>query len=234
MKGVILGICPRARIVDITHGIAPFRIAQGAYVLSQAWTTFPRGTIHVVVVDPGVGSDRRALLVEADGQYFVGPDNGLFSLVVENARSVTVREITADRYFRKPVSSTFHGRDVFAPVAAHLAKGVLPRRFGPVPGEPMRRLADGGGTVFHVDRFGNVVTGFRSRDYPLGELIRLVCGKVAIERRVTCFAEAPAGEPVMVDGSAGFIEVVVREGNASELLGLGADSGLHLTEVNRM
>ena len=123
MKGVILGICPQARIVDISHDVSAFEIAEGAFLLAQAYRYFPRGTVHVVVVDPGVGTSRRPILVEAAGQYFVAPDNGVLSMIYARAKH-KVRLISNDRYFRQPVSHTFHGRDIFAPVAAHLAAGV--------------------------------------------------------------------------------------------------------------
>src|SRR5690348_2761518 len=129
MKGVILGICPQAQIVDISHEVAPFAIAEGAYLVAQAYRYFPKKTVHVVVVDPGVGSGRRAILVEAAGQFFVAPDNGVLSMIYARERH-RVRAITNGRYFLKPVSQTFHGRDIFAPVAAHLAAGVSAAKIG--------------------------------------------------------------------------------------------------------
>src|ERR1700680_1803771 len=133
MQGVILGIAPTARIVDISHDVQPFEITDGAFTIAQAYPYFPTKTIHVVVVDPGVGSARRPLLAEMGGQYFIAPDNGLLSMIFarESARGqVKVRHITNERYFLKPLSRTFHGRDVFAPVAAHLASGIPPAKFG--------------------------------------------------------------------------------------------------------
>src|SRR5579862_7850948 len=128
MKGVILGIQPAAQVIDISHGIQPFEIADGAFTIAQAYRYFPKKTIHVVVIDPGVGSTRRPLLAEAAGQYFIAPDNGVLSMVF-SSENAQVRHITNQRYFLKPVSRTFHGRDVFAPVAAHLSAGVAPARF---------------------------------------------------------------------------------------------------------
>src|SRR5579863_7142588 len=130
MKGVILGIQPAAQIVDISHGVQPFEITDGAFTIAQAYRYFPKKTIHVVVVDPGVGSARRPLLAEAGGQYFIAPDNGVLSMVFAHEATVRVRHITADKYFLQPVSRTFHGRDVFSPAAAHLAAGVTPAQFG--------------------------------------------------------------------------------------------------------
>src|ERR1700691_487946 len=130
MKGVILGIDPAAQLIDISHGVQPYNIADGAFTIAQAYRYFPKKTVHVVVVDPGVGSARKPLLAEVDGQYFIAPDNGVLSMVLARGKAV-VRELTNPRYFLQPVSRTFHGRDVFAPVAAYLASGILPSRFGP-------------------------------------------------------------------------------------------------------
>jgi hypothetical protein len=137
MKGVILGICPRAQLVDISHQVSPYAIAEGAFLIGQAYRSFPRGTVHVVVVDPGVGSDRRPILTEAAGQYFVAPDNGVLALIFAREKH-KVRLISNQRYFRQPVSRTFHGRDIFAPVAAHLASGVAPSRMGKVIADYVR------------------------------------------------------------------------------------------------
>src|SRR5579872_4521305 len=119
MKGVILGICPKARIVDISHEVKPYDIAEGAYLIAQAYPYFPRKSVHLVVVDPGVGTARRPILLEAAGQYFVAPDNGVLAMIYSSVPH-KVRAISSGRYFRKPVSNTFHGRDIFAPSAAHL------------------------------------------------------------------------------------------------------------------
>ena len=132
MKGVILGICPEARLVDISHEVTPYAITEAAYTLAQAWRCFPSGTIHLIVVDPGVGSARRPIVVEAAGHYFVAPDNGVLSMLYDAVPAHAVREISASDFFRQPVSRTFHGRDIFAPTAAHLATGVDPAEFGQI------------------------------------------------------------------------------------------------------
>src|SRR6266851_950005 len=129
MKGVIAGIAPKARVIDISHDIAAYNVAEAAFVVSEAWPYFPKGTIHVVVVDPGVGSSRRPLLAEAGGHFFVAPDNGALSMIYE-ASAHKVRVISNPKLMRKEISRTFHGRDVFAPAAAHLASGVAPAQFG--------------------------------------------------------------------------------------------------------
>jgi S-adenosylmethionine hydrolase len=173
MKGVILSICPHAQIVDICHDVTPFQIAEGAYVIAQAYACFPKKTVHVVVVDPGVGTARRPILVEAAGQYFVGPDNGVLSMVYSRGKH-KVRLIATERYFRQPVSATFHGRDIFAPVAAHIAAGVPPVRMGkpiedylrPEFAKPRRSgERTWSGSILKIDRFGNVVTNFHVRDF---------------------------------------------------------------------
>src|SRR5580704_11403223 len=166
MKGVILSICPHAQIVDICHDVTPFQIAEGAYVIAQAFECFPKKTVHVVVVDPGVGTARRPILVEAAGQFFIGPDNGVLSMVYSQQKH-KVRLIENDTYFRQPVSATFHGRDIFAPVAAHLAAGVVPARMGKLikdylqpdflnPQRTGERTWTG--RILKIDRFGNIVT----------------------------------------------------------------------------
>src|SRR5580698_8359024 len=129
MKGVILGICPRAQIVDISHQVTAYAIAEGAFLIAQAYRAFPNGTVHVVVVDPGAGTDRLPILMEAAGQYFVAPDNGVLAMIFAREKH-KMRVISNERYFRHPVSQTFHGRDIFAPVAAHIASGVAPARIG--------------------------------------------------------------------------------------------------------
>ncbi len=174
MKGVILGICPRAQIVDITHECRVYDVSEAAFTVSQACRYFPPKTVHVVVVDPGVGTLRRPILVEAAGQCFVGPDNGVFAFILSEQKH-KVRAIANTKYFLQPVSQTFHGRDVFAPVAAHLAKGVPPARFGKLVADyllprslkPERTARRGWtGCVLKVDRFGNLITNYLAADFP--------------------------------------------------------------------
>ena len=245
MKGVILSIAPQARIVDISHDVRPFQIPDGAYVISQACRYFPPKTIHVVVVDPGVGSARRPILAEIGGQYFVAPDNGVLSMIFEpplqtqhsdraktrgNGPSAIVRHITAERYFLQPVSHTFHGRDVFSPVAAHLAAGVPVSRFG-------KRIADYArlnffrptrtgkrfwtGLVLHIDRFGNLITNFHTDDFPdlPTRPFELNIGLRRLTRLVPNFSDAQPGELVTITGSSGYLEVVVNQASAAKTLG---------------
>ena len=238
MKGVILSIAPRARIVDITHAVTPFEVIEGAFTIAQAYRYFPEKTVHVVVVDPGVGSSRRPILAEAAGQFFVAPDNGVLFMVLEK-ESHKVRAVTAERYFLKNPSSTFHGRDIFAPIAAHLANGVAPSRFGKLiqdyhrgfptaPSRIGRRIWSG--TVLKVDHFGNLITNLETHEFPQLWLrpFELSVGTRKITRIAKTFAEAEPGEPVLVPGSCGFLEVAVNQGSAARLLGCAAGSPVEL------
>jgi S-adenosyl-L-methionine hydrolase (adenosine-forming) len=230
MKGVILGICPDAQLADITHCIPPYQILDAAFTLSQAWPHFPAGSIHVIVVDPGVGSVRRALLTEAGGHIFVGPDNGLLTLVRKATGGLRAREITAERFFRHPVSRTFHGRDIFAPVAAHLAAGVSASEFGnevcdPVmlpEGEPVE-ISPGVwvGSILHVDHFGNIVTNFAST--LSSELVEaefeLSLSKYRIYRYYHDYSSAIAGELFLIEGSSGYLEISTSQAHAASQTG---------------
>lgn len=241
MKGVILGIAPRVTLVDISHDITPFERVEGAFTIEQAYRYFPKGTVHVVVVDPGVGTRRRALLVEAAGQKFVGPDNGVFSMLYLAEPKHKVRHITAAKYWRKDVSSTFHGRDVFAPVAAHLAAGVTSASMGKLVDDYVRlsgldKPARTGkrvwtGAVLKVDRFGNLITNFRLDEFPQ-ILERAFLMKVGM-REVTALADTfqfiPHGEVAMIAGSSGYLEACAYEASAAKMLGCGAGTPVELT-----
>jgi hypothetical protein len=248
MKGVILSICPRAQIVDICHDVTPFQIAEGAYVIAQAYDCFPRNTVHVVVVDPGVGTARRPILVEAAGQYFVGPDNGVLAMVYSRAKH-KVRLIANDRYFRQPVSATFHGRDIFAPVAAHVAAGVPPARVGKLIADYLRpefaqprRSGERAwtGSILKIDRFGNVVTNFHVRDFPdlrqsgtdafvcqpaapmltlKTAVFRLTVARRSIAALAQNYAERTPGALFLIVGSSGYLEVSVNQGSAAKQMG---------------
>lgn len=216
MKGVILEICPRAQIVDISHQVTPFAIAEGAYLIAQAYAWFPKKTVHVAVVDPGVGSERRAILVEAFGQYFVGPDNGLFSMVTAREKN-RARVITNARYLRLPVSRTFQGRDVFAPVGAHLAAGVPAARMGKIfTGAVLADLERP--QVLHVDHFGNIVTNLPANDLQV-KRISLHIGDTKISAVASHYAEMEPGRLFLIEGSSGFIEISMNRGSAAERIG---------------
>jgi S-adenosylmethionine hydrolase len=238
LKGVILGICPAATVVDISHEIRPFEITEGAFVIGEAYRYFPKKTVHVVVVDPGVGTTRRPIVMEAGGQYFIGPDNGVFSMIFTREKH-KVREITADRYFLKPVSQTFHGRDVFAPSAAHLASGVTPARFGKPVNDYLRMQLENPsrtgkrawtGLVLKIDRFGNLITNFRGAEFPDLPLrpFELHIGVRKVDRLVTNYAAAEPGEIFLIVGSSGFLEVAANQGNAARLLGCGTGAPAEL------
>jgi S-adenosylmethionine hydrolase len=224
MKGVILGICPDARIVDISHEVTPFAIAEGAYLIAQAYECFPKGTVHVGVVDPGVGSERGAILVEAAGQYFVGPDNGIFGMVAAREKH-KVRAISNEKYFRHPVSRTFHGRDIFAPVAAHLAAGVAAGRMGKAIGDFVGLDLKGAGRVLHVDRFGNVVTSLREGDFAGAVQI----GRIKVSRFGRHYAEFGKGELFVLVGSGGYLEVSMNMGSAAAKLGCGVGTEVRIS-----
>ena len=235
MKGVILGRNPQTPIVDITHEIPPQDIRSAAFVLLAVYSTFPRATVHTVVVDPGVGSPRRAIIVAAAGQFFVGPDNGVFSYIYDREPGARVFDVTDERLFREVVSTTFHGRDVFAPVAATLAGGADPTELGeritdPVRLEPLRprRSADGSlrGRILHVDRFGSCVTNLTGEDLPADAMARGFCIKIGghqIRSLRRYYAEpGPPGELFAIRGSAGFLEISGDRVSAAGQLGVRA------------
>jgi S-adenosylmethionine hydrolase len=225
MKAVILGLNPTVRLIDVSHEIAAHDVIEGALAVQAMAAVCPEGTIHVAVVDPGVGTRRRGLVVAAVGQLFVGPDNGIFTPALTDPECQAF-ELRAAEYRRSRVSATFHGRDVFAPAAAHLARGIAPASFGPPVTDPVcvtlaaTREAGGGlqGRVIHVDRFGNLVTSIDSETVE-----RLSRGdsvlKVRIAGRrmpvVRTYGDLPIGGAGALAGSHGRLEVAVREGSAA-------------------
>jgi S-adenosylmethionine hydrolase len=236
MKGIILGLAPRARLVDVTHDIAPHDVMEGALVLDAVAAAFPPGTVHVAVVDPGVGTARRGLVVQAAGQLFVGPDNGLFTPLL-TGRRWRAFSLTAPGYRRPRVSRTFHGRDVFAPAAAHLALGVPPHRFGPAVADPVRlawprpRPVGRGvrGSVIHVDRFGNLITCIDGAAAGrLGKPLRVRIGRRRLPV-VETYGDLPPRAAGGLVGSRDRLEIVVREGNAAARLGARRGSVVELT-----
>lgn len=195
------------------------------------------GTIHLVVVDPGVGSKRLPILAEAAGHYFVGPDNGVFTLPLEAEGRNRLWTITNEKYFRTPVSRTFHGRDIFAPVAAHLASGVAPGGFGPEIEnyvrletflDPGREGGVSEGVVLKVDRFGNIVTGFRSQIFETERLRYLEVNGVVVAKQASSYAEGPTGELFLIAGSSGYLEISARQGSAAAITGVRSGSPLRL------
>jgi hypothetical protein len=238
MKGVILGIAPRAQIVDVTHEIPAFNVEEGAFAIAQAWRYFPKGSIHVVVVDPGVGSARRAILCEAEGHFFIAPDNGVLSMVYDQAKH-KVRAVTNPKLMLKTISKTFHGRDVFAPAAAHLANGLAPAQFGKPIHDAIRnflpkptRLSrhDFAGAVLKIDRFGNLITNFHIDDFPdlYAHSIEVRAGLERIEALARTYAETKEGDLFAIVGSSGYLEVAVNQGSAAKRLGVGVGSSVEL------
>jgi S-adenosyl-L-methionine hydrolase (adenosine-forming) len=233
LKGVILKICPDATIVDITHNVASYDLLDGALAIGSSYFYFPARTIHVVVVDPGVGTARRPLLVSGETQYFVAPDNGVLSLVYEREKSLLARHANVSHYYLEPVSRTFQGRDVFAPIAAWLAKGAQASAMGEEITDykkfamPKPKTADGGlqGVVLRVDSFGNLITNFRPENLPAAALesgtVRIEVGSQAVTKLVGTFAEGAPGEAFAYLGSNGFIEIGVNRGNAAKSLAAG-------------
>ena len=238
MKGVILSIAPRARIVDITHEISPYDLNEASFVIAQAWRYFPKGTIHVVVVDPGVGGARRPILASAGGHYFVAPDNGVLTMIY-GAAPAKVREISNSKLMGKQVSRTFHGRDVFAPAAAHLARGVPPARFGK-PIEDYTRVSllkperlsrhVWRGSILKVDRFGNLITNLHIDEFSDVKTrpIELRVGLERVRRLALTYAETAIGEVFVIVGSSGFLEVAANQASAARALGCSAGAPVEL------
>jgi S-adenosylmethionine hydrolase len=234
VHGVVLEICRRARIVDLTHEIPPGLVERAAFVLEAACPDFPAGTVHLAVVDPGVGTERRALAVRARGQHFVGPDNGILEWALSEPGAEAVA-LTEERWFRHPVSRTFHGRDVFAPVAAHLACGVPLDSFGPRVTDPVRsprpaaRALEGelSGCVMFVDRFGNALTNLTvealAAAFPRVAEDALVVriGSRQVHGLARSYGDAPIGTLVAIIGSSGRLEIAQVGGDAASRFGLG-------------
>lgn len=242
MKGVVLGINPEARLVDICHAIRPQNIAQAAFVLGTAWEFFPRRTIHLVVVDPGVGTERRAVILRTPEADFVAPDNGVLSYVIrkyaagrvagsrQRLKGAEAFAITESRFWRTPVSPTFHGRDIFAPVAARLSLGTPPSAFGePVtslavlPLPHPHRAADGSivGNILHIDNFGNLITSISSGDLPAeAGAITIEVGRRTIHGLSRTYGTAEGLLALM--GSSDRLEISLKDGSAAAFLGAGA------------
>jgi S-adenosylmethionine hydrolase len=248
MKGVILGVAPRATIVDITHEIPAGDIRAGAFALAAGYRFFPKGTVHVAAVDPGVGGARKAIAVQTADYFFVGPDNGVLSCALAREKIKSAHRLENTDYFLQPVSHTFHGRDIFAPVAAHLSRGVPIRKFGPAQRDcvrlswpqPRARRNRIEGEVVFIDRFGNAITNIESTSLnPRSEVVPgrepmlrpaavpglKAGGEVFVGRKRLCrvksfYQSVPAGQAVAVPGSGGFLEIAVNGGSAAKRFGL--------------
>ena len=239
MKGVIMGIAPDARLVDITHAIGPQDTNQAAHILKTFYQYFPPGTIHLVIVDPGVGSGRRAIAFQTPEAIFIAPDNGILTEVWSDARArwgpegCTVVELAERRYWRDRVSNTFHGRDIFAPAAAHLVTGVPLAAFGPrllaihesTSEQPkLGRSGELVGRIIHVDHFGNCITNITPRDLERagkGKKLTVTIIDQLINGLHQTYADGPIGALITLIGSSDHLELAVRNGNAAQTLGVG-------------
>ena len=244
MHGVVLNIHPETQIVDVCHAIPSFDVLDAAFTIAQAYRYFPPRSVHVIVVDPGVGSARRPILAETDDYIFVAPDNGVLSLVEAREPKITVRHITADRYFLQPVSQTFHGRDIFSPVAAWLSKGVAPAEFGPeisdyvrLPLPAVEHIGENSlrGVVLKVDKFGNLITNISEQEAPAlfattPSRVKLLIAGQEITRVCRSYAEGGDEEFFAIVGSSGYLEIAARQASAADTLsaGVGTPVGLLL------
>lgn len=248
LRGAVLAACREASVVDIAHELPPHDISAGAFALAAAYRPFPAGTVFLAVVDPGVGSERRALALEAGGYRFVGPDNGVLSLVLAEHPGARVHEITNRGLFRYELSATFHARDVFGPVAGHLAQGAPLELVGPPCSDPVRILLEpvrqhGPGEwqtrVLHIDRFGNLTTLLRQQDMDqiLGSLSGEASGIVVVVEGIVvpfvrAYADVPEGEACALMGSNGRLEVAVHRGSAERVLGAGKGAPVWVRAVS--
>jgi len=252
MKGVILSRNPDVKVVDVCHSVSPRNIAQAGFVLSTAYQFFPPRTVHVIVVDPGVGTSRKAVILRTPQADFVAPDNGILSYVlnhsankcavsgidgrVELGLEMEAVAITCPKYWRTPVSNTFHGRDIFAPVAAHLSLGVPLDKFGEavsslniLPVSAPLREADGSlsGHIVHVDNFGNLITDITTDELPLsGRVMRIEVGGHAIDGLSRTYGDS--GGLLALIGSSGHLEISVRNGSARDFLGTGTGGDIRI------
>ena len=242
IKGVILDIVAGVEIVDICHSVQAFDVLDGALTIAQAYSYFPNGTVHLVVVDPGVGTARRPIIVTSERHHFVAPDNGVLSLVYGREERLHVRHVTAEHYYLQPVSNTFHGRDIFAPIGAYLAKGVDAEKFGeeitdfvrfnapkpkPVDGNTIRAV------ILKVDRFGNLVTNVTPQDVPAlfqpqPPPFKILIGKREITELHTNYAQGVPGSIFGILGSMGYLEIAANRGSAAQLLGTGKGTEVSL------
>jgi S-adenosylmethionine hydrolase len=243
MKGVILNIAPDAQIVDITHAVQPYDILDGALALAETYNYFPPRTVHLVVVDPGVGTARRPIIASSDRHNFVAPDNGVLSLMYAKEERLHVRHVSSDHYFQQPISNTFHGRDIFAPVAAYLAKGVDHEKFGPEIADYVRFNAPKPkpidaktlrGVVLKVDRFGNLITNFTAKDFPAlfegkANGFKISVGKREITTLHTNYAQGAPGEVFAIVGSMGYLEISSNRGAANQLTSAAKGSEVNIT-----
>ncbi len=242
MKGVILTINPKATLVDITHEIEKFNIRSAAYKLASAAPYFPEGTVHLAVVDPGVGTQRRAIAIKAKNGFFVGPDNGVLILAAKNQGIEHINQLANPNFMLLNVSGTFHGRDIFAPAAAYLDKGVRIAEFGPEIIDPVTpKYAqvefNGGsfsGEVLNVDDFGNIITNIAEKDvtFKEGDTIQVELADTPLKIQLgKAYAQAKPKEPILLVGSHGFLEIALNQDRAAKKLHVKAGDRVAFTEI---
>jgi S-adenosylmethionine hydrolase len=243
MKAVMLGICPKTAIVDITHEIEKFNVKMGAFVLASAAPYFPKGTIHVAVVDPGVGTKRKPILIETENSFYIGPDNGVLSLAATKQGIKCAYEISNSKFMLPKISNTFHGRDMFAPAAAHLAKGTNPEKFGPkITDIVMPEFAEVRkkknwlvGEVLHIDGFGNIITNFSEEDLKqliAEKLLEVRLGNVCLRLRVCkAYGEVEPQKPLAIIGSHNFLEISINQGDAAKTFNVKTGDRIELRRV---
>jgi S-adenosylmethionine hydrolase len=236
MKGVILSINPAAKIVDITHQVPAGSIQEAGSIIKEAYKYFPAGTVHVGVVDPGVGGKRRPITVLAGDHFFVGPDNGLFSSIIETQGHTGIIHLKEKRYWMSKISSTFHGRDIFAPVAAHLSLGVNPFLMGEKIDNPITLVSplprknnnDLIGEIIRVDHFGNLVTNITRENlspFLKSKGIIIKIGSLVIKKISTTYNDVPEGQPLALIGSSNLLEISINMGRATDYLGTECGTG---------
>ena len=234
MKGVILSINPKIKLIDITHNISPFQIRETAFLVSNFFSYFPPKTIHLIVVDPGVGTKRRAIIAKIRDYFFVAPDNGVLSYVYQKEKGVKVYEITRDEYFLKPVSQTFHGRDIFAPVAAYLSQGISPDKFGKIIKEYEHFSINEAvfeknhikGEILYCDRFGNLITNITKKNFekalalPNCKIFKIGVKSFRIDNLSSSYSAGKANTLSAIWGSHGYLEIFLKNENAHSEFGI--------------
>ena len=235
MKGVMLSIDPCLNLIDQTHEIPPGNIKHASGFIIDTYSFFPEGTIHLAVIDPGVGTNRRPIAVKADGHLFVGPDNGLFWSVIDRFKGCKIVHLTREEFFLKDISMTFHGRDIFAPVCAHVSKGISIDRMGELITDPIelnisRPLIQNGvliGEIDHIDHFGNIITNILQSDIRsfIGNyMFEVMVNDHTIESFVQTYSKASPDEPSALYSSSGRLEITVKQGSCSDLLGIDPEN----------
>ncbi|MDH5481502.1 MAG: S-adenosyl-l-methionine hydroxide adenosyltransferase family protein [Candidatus Bathyarchaeota archaeon] len=245
MKAVILSISPKAIVVDVTHGVEKFNIRMGAYALASASPYFPKGAIHVGVVDPGVGTIRRSLLIQTKHSFYIGPDNGVLTLAAKSQGIVHIYEISNRKLMLLKISNTFHGRDIFAPAAAHLANGTSPIEFGPevfkiVTPDFAKIIRDGDvlkGEITHIDNFGNIITNLGENEIKAMKIkqfanIKLKDTKLKL-KLCRAYAEVRPQKPLAMIGSHSFLEISINQGNAAQMFDTKIGDTVTLYRTNR-